>query len=74
MTQLPSLTGKEVVAALKRAGFVVARTRGSHNILKHTDGRGTVVPVHRGEDLGPGLLNKILKDCDLTRDDFLKLL
>lgn len=46
-------------------GFVIARIRGSHHILKHPDGRQTVVPVHGSETIGPGLLNKILKDIEL---------
>ena len=74
MTALPSITGKDLVAALKKAGFEVIRIKGSHHFLRHPDGRTTVVPVHAGETIGPGLLSKILRDCDLTRDALLKLL
>ena len=49
MSKLPSVTGKEVIAALRKAGFEVARVRGSHHVLVHLDGRRTVVPVHSGE-------------------------
>jgi predicted RNA binding protein YcfA (HicA-like mRNA interferase family) len=70
MIKLPSITGKELVRVLGKFGFVIARTRGSHNILKHADGRQTVVPVHSGESIGPGLLAKILRDCDISRTDF----
>jgi predicted RNA binding protein YcfA (HicA-like mRNA interferase family) len=56
MIKLPSITGKELVRVLGKFGFVIVRTRGSHNILKHADGRQTVVPVHSGESIGPGLL------------------
>ena len=55
MTKLPSLTGREVIAALRKTGFAVARVRGSHHFLLHDDGRATVVPVHSGETLGSGL-------------------
>ena len=41
--------------------------------LKHSDGRTTVVPVHPGEEIGRGLLRKIIKDAKLTKDEFLKL-
>ena len=68
MTTWPALTGKVLLAALKRAGFRVARIKGSHHILKHPDGRMTIVPVHAGETIGTGLLSKILQDCDLTRE------
>jgi len=74
MSRLPRVTGKKVVAALKRAGFDIDRTRGSHHFLRHADGRKTVVPVHAGETIGPGLLGKILADCELSRDDFRSLL
>lgn len=58
MTQLPTLTGKEIVSILKKAGFVVERQRGSHVFLKHPDGRATVVPVHSGETIGPGFFQR----------------
>ena len=74
MTSLPSLTGKELIAALRRAGFEVLRVKGSHHFLRHADGRSTVVPVHSGEDIGPGLFAKILRDCDLSREQFQELL
>jgi predicted RNA binding protein YcfA (HicA-like mRNA interferase family) len=70
MTSLPSLTGKELIAVLSRAGFDVLRVRGSHHFLRHADGRATVIPVHSGEDIGPGLFAKILRDCELSRGEF----
>jgi len=72
--KLPALTGGEVVRALEGAAFVVIRVRGSHHVLRHADGRTTVVPVHAGETIGPGLLNKILRDCGLDREEFRNLL
>jgi predicted RNA binding protein YcfA (HicA-like mRNA interferase family) len=74
MTSLPSLTGRELVAVLKKAGFEVLRVKGSHHFLRHADGRSTVIPVHSGETIGPGLFTKILRDCDLNREQFQKLL
>ena len=69
MTRLPRLTGKQLVSRLRQKGFLVVRVRGSHHLLRHSDGRQTVVPVHSGEIIGPGLLAKILKDAKLTRTD-----
>ena len=74
MSRTPRLTGAEVVAALGRAGSSVLRIKGSHHFLRHEDGRSTVVPVHPGETIGPGLLHKILRDCHLTLDQFTELL
>ena len=65
MSRLPRVTGDQLVAALRLAGFTVARIRGSHHFLCHPDARRTVVPVHSGETIGPGLLSKILRDCKL---------
>ena len=74
MSRLRPLPGEMVVKALQKAGFQVTRRRGSHIYLKHPDGRSTVVPVHKGEDLGRGLLRKIIHDAELTREEFLELI
>jgi len=70
MTRLPRLSGQNVVSALGKAGFAVFRVRGSHHFLLHPDGRATVVPIHAGEIIGPGLLSKILRDCRMTKEEF----
>jgi predicted RNA binding protein YcfA (HicA-like mRNA interferase family) len=69
MPRLPRLRGRELIAALRRAGFIVLRVKGSHHFLQHPDGRRTVVPIHAGEVIGPGLLNKILKDAEIEAED-----
>src|SRR5437763_751998 len=74
MSRNPRVTGDELIAALRRAGFSVTRVRGSHRFLSHDDGRRTVVPVHSGETVGPGLLHKILRDCELSMEEARNLL
>jgi predicted RNA binding protein YcfA (HicA-like mRNA interferase family) len=74
MSRTPRVTGAEVIAALGKADFSVLRVKGSHHFLRHEDGRSTVVPVHAGETIGPGLLHKILRDCQLTADQLTALL
>ena len=74
MSDFPSLTGSQVVSALAKAGFAVIRVKGSHHVLRHQDGRQTIVPVHRGEAIGRGLMAKILRDAELTRQQFRALL
>ena len=69
MNKLPSLTGADMLRALQRAGFVVVRIRGSHHFVRHPDGRATVVAVHAGENVGPGLLAKMLRDAGVTREE-----
>ncbi len=66
MTRAPRITGNRLIKILKKHGFMVIRIKGSHHFLKHEDGRATVVPVHRGEVIGPGLLNKICRDTQLN--------
>lgn len=74
MAKSPKVSGKAIIKILKSLGFEVTRIRGGHHILKHKDGRMTVVPVHSNESIGPGLLHKILQDCELTNEEFLNLL
>jgi len=71
---LRPLRAEKLIKALAKVGFKPARQRGSHVILKHNDGRVTVIPAHRGEEIGRGLLSKIIKAAGLTREEFLKLL
>jgi predicted RNA binding protein YcfA (HicA-like mRNA interferase family) len=59
---------------LEKAGFEAVRQRGSHVRLRHSDGRVVTVPVHAGQDIGRGLLRKILRDADLSPEEFLELL
>jgi len=74
MTALPGVRGKDLIAALKKAGFEVVRVKGSHHFLRHADGRTTVVPVHAGETIGAGLLSKIMRDCEVSREALISLL
>jgi len=69
-----AVTGKALILALRNISFEVLRIKGSHHFLRHPDGRTTVVPVHSAETLGPGLLSKILRDTEQTRDELEELL
>ena len=73
MAKLPKLNGKELGKIVEKLGFVFDHQRGSHMVYKHSDGRVTTIPHHSGEELGPGLLNKIIKkDLRITREEFMK--
>lgn len=74
MSTLPSITGSKLIRALHKIGFEVIRIKGSHHFLQHSDGRCTVVPVHRGETIGRGLLAQILRDCEISREELQKML
>ena len=71
MAKLPKLTGKEVAKVVLKLGFVFDHQTGSHMIFEHPDGRKITIPHHSGEELGPGLLTKIIKhDLKITREEF----
>jgi predicted RNA binding protein YcfA (HicA-like mRNA interferase family) len=74
MPPVPSLPGERIVRALERAGFKVARVRGSHHIMRHADGRGTTVPVHQGRDVAKGTLRGILADVGMSVEELQKFL
>ena len=74
MPGLPTVTARETIAALRRAGWSVIGQTGSHAKLGHpgTSARVTV-PIHTG-DIKSGTLKSILKQAGLTTDEFLALL
>ena len=74
MPNLPILKPREVISALEHAGFAIVRQRGSHVRLRHVDGRSTTVPMHAGIDIDRSLLRKILRQAEISPDEFLKLL
>jgi predicted RNA binding protein YcfA (HicA-like mRNA interferase family) len=74
MKRLPTLKAEQAIKALIKAGFVEVRQRGGHVRLKHGDGRVTTVPNHPGQDIGRGLLRKILRDTEISVDELIKLL
>lgn len=63
---LPVLKPSEVVAILRKIGFVEVRQRGSHKQFRDGAGRNTTVPFHKGRDLSPVLLRQICDDIGLT--------
>ncbi|KKT80947.1 MAG: hypothetical protein UW78_C0021G0011 [Candidatus Azambacteria bacterium GW2011_GWA1_44_9] len=73
MPKLSPIRGKEFIALLKKQGFSTVRQKGSHVRMEHSDGRKTSVPIHAGEQIGKGLLRKILRDVNLSPEEFSKL-
>ncbi|NEQ95771.1 MAG: type II toxin-antitoxin system HicA family toxin [Cyanothece sp. SIO2G6] len=74
MVKLPTITGQELINALTKINFVKIRQKGNHVRMKHEDGRVVTIPVHSGKAVGKGLLNKILRDADLTKEELIDLL
>jgi len=74
MSRLPTVKPRQVVRALKRAGFEEHHQRGSHLYLRHPETRRmTSVPMHPG-DLPRGTLRAILRQVEITTEAFAELL
>jgi predicted RNA binding protein YcfA (HicA-like mRNA interferase family) len=75
LTRLPRLTGKDLGKIAEKLGFEYSHTHGSHLVYKHADGRRVVIPHHSSEEIGPGLLIKIIKrDFQISREEFMQYL
>lgn len=74
MPKLPTVTAKETINALEKIGFQIVRQKSSHVRMKHEDSRVVTIPIHGNKNLGKGLLRKILRDTELTVEEFLKIL
>lgn len=74
MKKLNPIAPDKLIKILKKRGFEEIRQKGSHKFFRDSEGRTTVIPYHKGERIGRGLLIKILKDIDLSHDEFLDLI
>ena len=74
MTRLAPISAKKLTALLTRWGFRQVRQQGSHKFFYHAERKlTTVVPDHGSEDIGRGLLRAILKDIELSVEEFTRL-
>ena len=71
MTKLPRLSGKQVIKALSKTGFIAVRQKGSHIIMKK-EAIVTVVPNHK--EIDRGTLLEIIRQSKLKRNEFIELL
>jgi predicted RNA binding protein YcfA (HicA-like mRNA interferase family) len=72
MPPLPVISGRQCVAALAKAGFVLVRQRGSHVILQRADPPATIsVPDHA--EIDRGTLRAIIRQAGLSVEQFLAL-
>jgi predicted RNA binding protein YcfA (HicA-like mRNA interferase family) len=73
MSQLPSISGKDCIKALKKVGFYQKRRESSHIILRRDEPFAqVVVPDH--QELAKGTLRAIIRDADLSVEAFIALL
>lgn len=74
MPKLPIVSGKEVIKKLEKCGYQIMRTKGSHVRLRHFSGsdfKPITVPLHKNIKIG--LLPQIIKDANLTTEEFIEL-
>ena len=69
MNKIKPIPPQKVIKALEKIGFTQIRQKGGHLFMRHPDGRTTLITVHPGEDLGKGMIRKIISDAKLTRDE-----
>ena len=73
MTKLPIISGDEVVRAFQKAGWLVARQKGSHVVLIREGKRANLsVPLHK--ELDPGTLRGLIRDAGISVSEFIGLL
>lgn len=75
MPKLPVIRDRHLIRVLKKLEFLERTERGtSHLVFKHQDGRITTVSRHSGKDIPRGTLRSILRDIDISPEQFIKLL
>jgi len=75
MPKLPVVKSKDLVKILKSVGFFEHRQKStSHLVMKHIDGRRTIVPIHSNKDIPKGTLLAILRDIQITKEELVKIL
>ncbi len=73
MPKLPQVSGKDAVQVFEKAGWNVARQKGSHVVLVRPGSIYSLsIPLH--DELGPGLLRDQIRKAGLTVDEFIDLL
>lgn len=72
--RLPILKARDIMRVLRLLGFEAMRQSGSHIFFQHSDGRTTLIPRHDREDIGRGLLRQILREIEMTPEQFSKYL
>ena len=74
MSRLPVVDAKTMEKLLLKLGFQRVRQKGSHVFYRHPDGRTTTLPHHAGRDLARPLIREILREIELSPEEFRKAL
>jgi len=71
MPKFPGLSGQDIVKALQKLGFEIARQSGSHIVLKRNH-QGCVVPNHK--EVKVGTVNGVLRQAGISAQEFEQVL
>jgi len=72
MGKLPRITATVVIRVLKKKGYFLSRQSGSHKIFKNAKGQRVTIPFHKGKNIHIKVLSHILKDADISVEEFKK--
>jgi len=73
-TKVPVVNVKTLKKLLTYLDFEAKRQSGSHVFYRHADGRYTTLPHHANQDLGRSLIRQILREIDITPEEFAEIL
>ncbi|MDP2846321.1 MAG: type II toxin-antitoxin system HicA family toxin [Candidatus Methanoperedens sp.] len=71
MDKINPFPAKKVIKALGKIGFQQIRQKRSHLFMRHPDGRTTLITLHPREDIGKGMIRKIINDAKITREEWI---
>ncbi len=74
MSKLKLIDAQTMEKLLFLLGFERVRQKGSHVFYRHPDGRTTTVPHHKGRVLARPLIREILREIEITLDEYLESL
>ena len=74
MSRLTLIDFKKFEKMLYKLGFTRSRQNGSHVVYHHNDGRTVSVPNHGGKDLSRKLIRRLIKQIDVSIDDYINLI
>lgn len=72
--RMRQVKARDIIRILNDLGFIKIRQSGSHAFYLHPDGRSTIVSSHGGDDIGRGLLRRILREIEVSPESFIGML
>ena len=72
--KLPRVTADKMIKVIEKSGFFLVRQSGGHKIYKNKRGKRVTIPYHAGKTLHPKVVKSILRDADISIEEFKQLL